>query len=70
MDMFYNNRSKRHCAVCGKEIDEYLKIGDNYLQIKYFDEEEIENVFCSEKCLCESLSVIRVTKDGEFEYKG
>lgn len=29
------------CACCNKQIEnEYLTVGDNYLQIKYFDEED------------------------------
>ena len=48
------------CAECGKVIEEnYVMVGDNFLQVKYFDEEE-DNVFCSEECLCKSLSVISV----------
>lgn len=69
MDITYGGWSSRHCAVCNKVIeDEYLKIGDNFLQVKYFDDEETENIFCSEECLCKALSVRRVTKDGEFDY--
>lgn len=53
------------CANCGKEIVEnYYKVGDNFLQVKYFDEES-ENIFCSEDCLCESLSVIEVENNNE-----
>jgi len=49
------------CSVCHMELqpgDEYLRIGDNFLEVKYFDSEE-ENLFCSEECLCRSLHVIR-----------
>lgn len=47
------------CAVCGKEIEEtYYKCLDNYLQIKYFDDyEQKDNIFCSQECFCESLSL-------------
>ena len=48
------------CANCGKEIEEsYLMVGDNYLQVKYFDSEE-DNVFCGQDCLCKYLSVMEV----------
>ena len=41
------------CARCGCECkDEYYKVLDNYLQVKYFDDEET-NCFCSEDCFCE-----------------
>lgn len=48
------------CAECGKEIEEsYYMVGDNYLQVKYFEElDGSDNVFCSQNCLCEALSVI------------
>ena len=50
------------CAVCGKEIavgGSYLKVCDNFLQRKYFEEEdESDNVFCSDECLRDALSVI------------
>ena len=32
---------------------------DNFLQMRYFDaEDESDNVFCSQDCLCEALSVM------------
>lgn len=41
------------CANCGVECeDEYFKVLDNFLQVKYFDDEDT-NCFCSEKCFCE-----------------
>jgi hypothetical protein len=51
------------CAQCGTDIDVkrsgYLMVGDNYLQVNYFDEQDgSDNVFCSESCLCEALSVM------------
>ena len=50
------------CAVCGKEIEvgeSYLKVCDNFLQRKYFEaEDESDNVFCSDECLRDALSVI------------
>ena len=55
------------CANCGKEIEEsYLMVGDNYLQVKYFDSDE-DNVFCSKECLCEYLSVMEVELPKETE---
>ena len=50
------------CAQCGNEIpvgERYLKVCDNFLQMRYFDaEDESDNVFCSQDCLCEALSVM------------
>lgn len=51
------------CANCGTEIDVkkdgYLMIGDNFLQVKYFEEQDgSDNIFCSENCICQSLSVM------------
>lgn len=62
--------SEKYCANCGMEIEgSYLKIGDNFLQVKYFDDEETENIFCSETCLCRSLSMLEVDEDGDgFPY--
>lgn len=51
------------CATCNNEIeDDYLKIGDNFMIVKFFEEDE-HNIFCSEECLCKCLSVGTV----EFE---
>lgn len=56
----------KYCASCGLEIEgSYLKIGDNYLQAHYFDDEDTENIFCSETCLCHALSVIEVDENGD-----
>ncbi len=41
----------------------YLKVGDNFLQVKYFENDD-ENIFCSEECLLRSLSVLTVFEDG------
>ena len=50
------------CAVCGKEIpcgETYLKVCDNYLQVKFFEElDESDNAFCSNECLKKALSVM------------
>lgn len=57
------------CAFCGKEIaEEYYKVLDNYLQVKYFDSED-DNVFCSSECFCESvfLEVFSIEEGGEQE---
>ena len=44
------------CASCGKMIQEsYLKVLDNFLQVKYFDDDE-DNVFCSSVCLADYMS--------------
>lgn len=48
------------CAHCGDEIDTvkdgYYACRDNYLQVKYFEEEDgSDNIFCSRDCFCESL---------------
>lgn len=53
------------CATCGRELDVkedgYIKVLDNYLQAKYFEESDgSDNIFCSEGCLCESLTAERV----------
>jgi len=52
------------CAVCGKEMDAgeaYLKVCDNFLQTRYFDaEDESDNVFCSDDCLREALTVMEL----------
>lgn len=57
---------RKICAYCGLDIEgSYLKIGDNYLQVKYFDDEETENIFCSKDCLCSALSVLEVDENGE-----
>lgn len=54
------------CANCGCEIEgeHYLSVLDNYLQVKYFDSDE-DNIFCSEDCICEALSVGKVDKETE-----
>lgn len=53
------------CANCGKIIENsYFIIGDNYLQIKFFDSEE-DNVFCSKECICKYLSVIEIYLDSK-----
>ena len=52
----------KYCAECGIEIqDNYYMVGDNFLQVKYFDEfDGSDNVFCSIECLCSALTVIGV----------
>ena len=54
------------CAQCGEKIpfgEPYFKVGDNFLQLKYFETDEL-NRFCSQNCLCEYLSVIEIPNDG------
>lgn len=51
--------SEMVCANCGKEIeagDEYYRCLDNYLIVKYFDDDSC-NVFCSQGCFCQFLSL-------------
>ncbi len=48
------------CANCQSEIldEEYLMIRDNFLLVNYFDDPDgLDNIFCSEHCVCESLFV-------------
>ena len=54
--------TKLYCAECGAEIkDSYMKIGDNFLQVNYFDApDESDNIFCSEECILMSLSILDV----------
>ena len=44
---------KKVCSYCGLEIegDTYFKCLDNYLQVKYFETDEL-NCFCSKECFC------------------
>lgn len=43
------------CAECSNEIeDEFLTVRDNYLEINYFESQEL-NIFCSEECLMKSI---------------
>ena len=50
------------CAVCGKELPYYeegasvIVCLDNFLQIKYFDDNK-SNRFCSNECACRALSI-------------
>lgn len=54
------------CANCGLDIEgDYLKIGDNFIQITFFDDEENDNVFCSKDCLCTFISVLEVDEEGD-----
>lgn len=48
----------RYCAKCHLTIegDGYYKVLDNFLQVKYFETDEL-NCFCSEECLLEYISV-------------
>lgn len=68
IDDFINFRAdfkeikKVYCAECGNEIeDDYYTIGDDFLKVRYFEEPDgSDNIFCSEDCLLESLSVMNV----------
>lgn len=54
----------KYCAQCGNAIEgNYYMVGDNFLQIRYFDDNK-SNVFCSTECLCKSLSVLEVDESG------
>jgi len=57
------------CANCGQIIEErFYMVGDNYLQVKYFDEEDgSDNVFCSRDCLCEALTVLEIELEEEMK---
>lgn len=54
----------KKCAVCSLEIPSgqtYLKVCDNFLQVRFFEEEDgSDNVFCSDECLKTALSVMEV----------
>lgn len=56
-----------YCANCGKEIeDEYVMVGDNYLQVNYFDEYDgSDNIFCNTGCMASSLSVMHISKEDD-----
>jgi len=47
----------RYCAKCHLPIegDGYYKVLDNFLQVKYFEADEL-NCFCSEECLLGYIS--------------
>ena len=60
------------CAQCGEEIgpgETYLKVCDNFLQRRFFDDpDERDNVFCSQACVCDALSVMEFeVPDSEME---
>lgn len=53
-----------YCANCGTEIEgdqQVFMFCDNYLQVKYFDDNK-SNRFCSQECACEALM-------GEYVFK-
>lgn len=56
-------RIELYCANCGKLLeDEAYMFHDNFLQIKYFDDNK-SNRFCSQDCACEALMLTCVEKD-------
>ena len=64
--------NERICANCGLPITETerrLRCRDNYLISKYFDSEE-NNIFCSEECFCEALSVKDYGDETEMKEDG
>ena len=51
----------KKCANCGEEIEEdqtYYRCLDNYMQTKFFDDEETENIFCSQECFCKYMTLV------------
>lgn len=63
---------ERVCANCGMPIyenEKRLRCRDNYLISKYFDSEE-NNIFCSEDCFCEALSVKEYLDEDEMKGDG
>lgn len=57
--------NKKYCSYCGKPItDNFLRIGDSFLVVNYFDT-AADNLFCSEHCLVCSLSTFEITQEGE-----
>lgn len=56
-----------YCANCGKEIeDEYVMVGDNYLQANFFEEQDgSDNIFCDTGCMGISLSVMHISKEDD-----
>ena len=60
-----DNTQKLVCAECGKVIEHsYWMCYDNFIQAKYFDSAK-ENIFCSEECLHEAMSIEEVFLDDE-----
>lgn len=57
----------RKCVECGKKIDKengYYKCLHNFMQAKYFQEQdESDNVFCSERCFCNYMMLETVYDD-------
>lgn len=55
-----NDKKHLRCAECGIDIEDwYYTIGDNFMQARFFEDEDgLDNVFCSESCICECLSVL------------
>ena len=63
---------ERVCANCGMPIyenEKRLRCRDNYLISKYFDSDE-NNIFCSEDCLMEALSVKEYADEDEMRDDG
>lgn len=57
---------RRLCSNCGLEIEgnEYYKCLDNFLQVNYFENDEL-NCFCSQQCFLDyvMLDTIEITED-------
>lgn len=51
------------CAECGEECKYYyLTVRDNFLIVKYFEDQDgLDNIFCSDECLQQYLSVDMVS---------
>lgn len=62
------NMKTRYCSNCGLPIEgnKYIKVLDNYLQVKYFETDEL-NCFCSEECLLDYISADTVYIDDQDE---
>lgn len=63
----------KECSYCQAEIntdiDSYFTCLDNFIQTKYFDDEEKENVFCCQECFCNyvQLEEIEPIEDEECD---
>ena len=65
--MAKNKKESVKCAYCGNQIhDEYVMVGDNYLQVNYFDEQDgSDNIFCDSGCLAAALSYQSISKEDD-----
>ena len=64
-----STKKYHRCAFCGGDIEDwYYMVTDNFLQVKYFEEEDgSDNAFCSTECVCDSLMVeAKLNKEEEW----